>query len=156
MFSVVVGAGTAWYALHTKVRTWFWDQIAAQPLTVDERDDFARCRTPAWWGWLRVLETDLQTPCGEAWVVTTLADHIGSGDCALWVENRLASPDAPPATRMRIATALALAGYQPDVEPAWLIDDLDASRYAECIRAAAESVSGGGGPARDADCRART
>ncbi|MEQ1570192.1 MAG: hypothetical protein ABMA64_31450, partial [Myxococcota bacterium] len=131
--------GVAWLLLHTLVRTWFWDRVAARPLSDSERADLARCEPVAWWTWLKVVESGVETPCGEAWLATSLAARVGSDDRAGWLVDRAARLDGDPSTRMRVATALSLAGHPPPVEPAWLVDELDPMHVSSWVRAAAES-----------------
>lgn len=128
-----------WFTVHTRVRLWMWDRTAAQPFEEGESSAMARCASPNWATWLKLSNVDLDVVCGEAWVVTELAEKIGSADRAHWVELVVADPSTPPGFRMRGALALLLAGWGTPAEPAWLAEQLTPTRRAMWIRAAAES-----------------
>lgn len=128
-----------WFVLHTRVLLRMWDRTAAQPFEEAELVDLARCTPPSWSTWLKVMRSDVDVICGEAWVASQLAERIGSADRAHWVAIQVGASSIPAGTRMRGGVALLLAGWGTPVEPAWLSEQLEPTRRAMWVRAAAES-----------------
>jgi hypothetical protein len=148
-FALVAGAvailavGALWGGLHTRLRLAFWDRVAARSLTDEDHAALAACEG-GWWAITRVLEQDVDAPCGEPWLVERVAAQVrGSKDRVAWLTVRTAG--AVRARQFRAALVLAAADEPTPVEPAYLLaharDELPSARLAELLLAAGEGAT---------------
>jgi hypothetical protein len=126
--------------------TWAWYRaIAARPLSAAESRALVACRDPGWWGWVRVLEQDVDVACPPEWVAQGIAADLVE-QRRLWLERLARHPGRPARERRRILLALraahqplppglALLLSEPDVpssERAWVASTLaDDERWAD-------------------------
>lgn len=126
--------------------TWVWYRaVASGGLSASEADALQGCRDPGWWGWVRVLEHDLEVRCAPSWVVETMARDVGARR-ATWLTRIALHPGKPARERRRAGLVLRSSGRppirglslllsEPDVstdERAWVASSLSATdRWAD-------------------------
>jgi hypothetical protein len=137
--ALLLAGSLVWSTMHTEIRLWFWDKIAERPVSEGDQVKIASCSPLSFWTLLKVVQSDMEVACGEAWLVRELADKLNSEDRAHWLALRVDNDNAPAGLRIRGAVALALAKFSPPAEPAWMLDALPAIRQAQWLRAATES-----------------
>src|SRR5688572_26400024 len=139
----IVSLGAMWGGLHARLRLAFWDRIATRALTEEDRSALAACEG-GWWAVVKVLEQDVEAPCGEPWLVERVAAQVkGSKDRVAWLAARTAG--SVRSRQFRAALILAAAGESTPVEPAVLLaqtrDELPANRLSELLLAAGEGAA---------------
>jgi hypothetical protein len=108
-----------WATLHTTIRSMWWELLAARPLTEAQAQRVEACEAVGWWAWVRVLEHDVEHPCGESWGREQLSGVVGaSGDRRAWLLRRI---DAGYGPRARLRAALALDGGPEELGVDWLL-----------------------------------
>ncbi|MCA9491926.1 MAG: hypothetical protein KC621_18465, partial [Myxococcales bacterium] len=140
---VLGGVAAAFTGPGERWRRWRWASIAEAPLDDEERVALQACdEVPEWSVWLKVLHGDPELPCGEAWAMTSLAEHAEHDLRATWMAEVAAATDASAGTRMRVATGLLLSGRPPSEEPAWVWLELPDDRSEAWIAATAVPAVG--------------
>jgi hypothetical protein len=86
--------------------------IASRPMSVAEAEAIGACRDPGWWGWVRILEQDLDVHCGSQWMTETIAADVGPRR-AVWLTRIALHPGRPPRERRRVGLVLLVSGQPP-------------------------------------------
>lgn len=81
------------------------------PLREAELDAIVRCGSLDTMGVVRVIEQDLDVPCGDAWLVRQV-DGAGDGAWRSWLVGRAASTSAPLRVRLRAGRVALRAGLE--------------------------------------------